>query len=487
LYKKDKFNIMACLLPGARYNLLSQLTLIKNILWVIYQVKVIIIGAGKVGFSIAKLLSDEGHDVVMIEQSVERQTILEENLDVQVVGGSGSSISVLKTAGILSTDMLLAVTEHDELNMVACLLAKKYGVKTTIARVRNPEYLEVMDFSFKEAMGIDIIINPERVTAMEIAQIIQHPEALNVDYYALGKVQMVELEIEQGSPIIGKKVKELTTKVPYNIIFIERQQKIIVPRGDDILVEGDHINIIARADQMKEVERILGFRTPQVEHITILGGGRTGYYLAQIMETMRPDLQIKIIEKDVERARQVSEKLNHSLVIQGDGSDYQLLEEENIGGSDMFIAVTNDDKINILCSLIATNLGVKKTLCQIKQTDIMPLVEQIGIDTILNPRLLTAGVVLKYIRQGDIISVTVFGDDRAEMLELLVQPGALVVNKKLHEIKFPRGSVVGAVMRDEHVIIPDGNFLIKPCDRLMVFSILEDIHKIERLFLSGGK
>ncbi len=447
--------------------------------------KAIIIGAGKVGFSIAQLLSTEDHDVVIIEQSPERQEILEETLDVQVIGGSGSSTSVLEAAGVRSTDMLLAVTEFDELNMVACLLGKKYGVKTTVARVRNPEYLEVKNFDFKEAIGIDLIINPERVTALEIAKIVGHPEAMNVDYYAMGKVQMVELEIKKQSPLVGKKIKELDTALPYNIVCIEHQQKILVPRGDDVLHAGDHIHLMTQTSEMREVEKMLGFQTPRVEHITILGGGRTGYYLAQILEHNRPELQIKIIEKDPLRARQISAKLKHTLVIQGDGSDYQLLQEESIGSSDLFIAVTDDDKINVLCSLIAGNLGVKKAVCQVKRTDIVPLAEQIGIDTILSPRLLTAGVILKYLRRGDIISVTVFDDDRAEMLELLAQPGSTAVNKELRHIRFPSGSVIGAVMRDDKVIVPDGNFRIKAHDRLMVFSMLKSIHKIERLFVRG--
>ena len=447
--------------------------------------KAIIIGAGKVGFSIAQLLSKEDHDVVIIEQSSERQEILEETLDVQVIGGSGSSTSVLEAAGVRSADMLLAVTEHDELNMVSCLLGKKYGVKTTVARVRNPEYLEVRDFDFKEAIGIDLIINPERVTALEIAKIVSHPEAMNVDFYAMGKVQMLELEIKKESPLVGKKIKELDTAIPYNIVCIEHQQKILVPWGEDILHEGDRIHLMARTNEMREVEKMLGFHTPRVEHITIMGGGRTGYYLAQILEQKRPELQIKIIEKDLMRARQISAKLKHTLVIHGDGSDYQLLQEESIGSSDLFVAVTDDDKINVLCSLIASNLGVKKAICQVKRTDIMPLVEQIGIDTILSPRMLTAGVILKYLRRGDIISVTVFGDDRAEMLELLAQPGSSAVNKELRHIRFPSGSVIGAVMRDERVIIPDGTFQIKAHDRLMVFSMLKSIHKIERLFARG--
>jgi K+ transport systems, NAD-binding component len=244
---------------------------------------------------------------------------------------------------------------------------------------------------------------------------------------------------------------------------------------------------MARASDMNSVERLLGFHSRKVEQVTILGGGRTGFYLAQILETSQPSIRIKIIEKDLSRANKISQRLKHTLVINGDGSDYQLLGEENIAVSDIFVAVTDDDKINLLCSLIASNLGVKKTICQVKRTEVLPLAEQVGIDTILNPRILTAGAILKYMRVGDIISVTLFGEERAEMLELVVQPGAVVLNKRLREIKFPRGSMVGAVLRDNTVIIPDGAFKFAVHDRLIVFSLLKSIHKIEHLFKNGGR
>lgn len=448
---------------------------------------VIVIGAGKVGFSMAQLLSDEGNDVVVIEQSQERQQLLEEALDVQVIYGSGSSTSALEAAGVHKADMLIAVTEYDELNMIACLLAKKYGVKTTVARVRNPEYLEVKGFSLNETLGIDLFINPERVTAKEIYKIVQNPEALSVDYYAEGKVQLIELEVDEDSRIKGKKLKELDSSIPYNIVAIVRDRKILVPSGDDVFRVADRVNILARTTDMPEVEKALGFHSRKIEHVTILGGGRTGCYLAQMLEASRTGVDIKIIEKDLSRARQIAQKLKHTLVIHGDGGDYEMLEEENIGHSDMFVAVTDDDKVNLLCCLIAQNLGVKKTICQIKRTDVMPLVEQIGIDAIVSPRMITAGAILKYIRSGDIISVTLFGEERAEMLELLAQPGAVAINKTLKSLDIPNGSVIGAVVRGDRVIIPDGNFVIDRHDRLMVFALPKSIHKVERLFLNGGR
>ncbi|HWQ76731.1 MAG TPA: Trk system potassium transporter TrkA [Syntrophomonas sp.] len=448
---------------------------------------VIIIGAGKVGFSMAQLLSDEGNDVVVIEQSQERQQLLEDTLDVKVIYGSGSSTSVLESAGVRNANMLIAVTEFDELNMIACLLAKKYGVRTTVARVRNPEYLEVKGFSLNETLGVDLFINPERVTAKEIYKIIKNPESLSVEYYAKGKVQLIELEIGEDSPIKGKRLRELQIPVPFNIVAIVREHRTLVPGGDDIFQLHDRINIVARTAEMLEVEKALSFRTRRIERVTILGGGRTGCYLAQMLEASHPVIDIKIIEKDLLRARQVAEKLKNTLVIHGDGGDYEVLEEENIGRSDMFVAVTDDDKVNLLCCLIVQNLGVKKTVCQMKRTDVMPLVEQIGIDAVVSPRLITAGAILKYIRSGDIISVTLVGEERAEMLELLVQSGAAAIGKKLRDIDIPNNAVVGAVMRDDRVIIPDGNFAINAYDRLMIFALPKCIHKIEKLFLNRGR
>ena len=435
----------------------------------------------------AQLLSDEGNDVVIIEQSPERQQLLEEALDVQVIYGSGSSTSVLEAAGVRSADMLIAVTEYDELNMIACLLAKKYGIKTTVARVRNPEYLEVKGFSLNETLGIDLFINPERVTAKEIYKIVKNPEALSVEYYADGKVQLNELEIDEASHLKGKKLKELNSTIPYNIVAIVRDRKMLMPSGDDVLQEEDRINIMARTADMPEVEKVMGFHSRKIEHVTILGGGRTGCYLAQMLEASRAGINIKIIERDLSRARQIAQKLKNTMVIHGDGGDYEMLEEENIGHSDMFVAVTDDDKVNLLCCLIAQNLGVKKTICQIKRTDVMPLVEQIGIDAVVSPRIITAGAILKYIRSGDIISVTLFGEERAEMLELLAQPGAVAVNKTLKSLDMPNGALIGAVMRQDRVIIPDGNFIINPHDRLMVFALPRNIHKVEKLFRNGGR
>ena len=448
--------------------------------------KCIIIGAGKVGFSIAQLLSTEDHDVTVIEFDSERANLIDDALDVKVINGSGSSWRTLEKGGVKYADMVVAVTEFDELNMIACLLAKQYGVKTTVARVRNPEYIETPYFSPESLLGIDLIINPERVTALEISKLVKNPAALNVEYYAQGRVQLMELPVEEGSFMAGKPIRSLNTS-HFVIVAITRKHTMIVPGGDEVITAGDHIYIMANTAEMPQVLQSLGIIHKKNEHITILGAGRTGTYLAHILEEQKLPASIKIIERDPKRAREASIKLQRSLVINGDGSDLDLLENENIGQSDLFVALTNDDKLNLLSSLIAQNLGVNKTIAKINRSDIMPLMQQIGIDVVLSPRILTAGVILKYIRRGDIISVTVLGEDRAEMIELVAQPGSIAVGKELRKIHFPRGSIVGAIVRNEKVIIPSGNDVIQSCDHLIMFCLAKSIHKMEKLFINGGQ
>lgn len=448
--------------------------------------KTIIIGAGKVGYSIAQLLASENQDVVVIEQDEERLRIVDESLDVQVVLGSGSSPAILEAAGVREAAMLIAVTEMDELNMIACLLAKQYGVKTTVARVRNTEYMETPIFSPEALLGVDLIINPERVTAQEISKIVRNPESLSVEYYADGRVQMVEIEIPKDSCLDGVKLKELDTS-SFVIVSIIRQHRTIVPAGNDSLFSGDKVYIMARTNEMSSVLSSLGIKPKKVDSITILGAGRTGLYLAKIIERARWPISIKIIEKSVSQARKAENALKNALIINGDGSDLELLRDENIGETDLFVSVTDDDRLNILSSLIVKSLGVKITVCKVKRSDLMPLVDQIGIDITMSPRMLTAGAILKYIRRGDIVSVTVMGEEMAEMLELVAQPGSIAAGKKLSKIKFPSGSVLGAIVRENQVIIPSGEHEIKPFDHLMVFSISKSIPKVEKLFLNNAK
>ncbi|NLT94729.1 MAG: Trk system potassium transporter TrkA [Clostridia bacterium] len=442
--------------------------------------RAIIIGAGKVGFNIGQILSNENHDVVIIEKDEERCKIVQENLDVQVINGTGASSQVLEEADIKNADLLIAVTEYDELNMIACILAKQYGVPRTIARVRNPEYADNNLLTKSSVLGIDLLINPEKVTAWEISQLIDVPEALDVEYYADGKIQMLELEIDDTAPVINKHLKDLNIPYRFVIVAILRDEKMIIPRGNDIIKKGDIIFLLAKTTDMVDIEKYMGKKRAKTKNVMILGGGRIGYYLAKLLEAKR--MNVKIIEKKLERCKEISKSLDTTLVLHGDGSDIDLLKEEGAGQVDAFVALTEDDKLNLLVSLLAKHLGVKKTIAQIRRSDYLPLVERVGIDVAVSPRLITASAILKFIRRGHIISVSLLSGDKAEMIELAVSEDSKVVNKYLRDLNFPTGAIIGSIYRDHDVFIPTGSDYILPNDRVVVFALPKAIHKVEAFF-----
>lgn len=442
-------------------------------------------GAGKVGFNLAQMLSSE-HDVLVIEKNDERREIIGELLDIQTLNGNGASPAVLREANIRGADMLIAVTEMDEINMVACMVAKQFGVPRTVARVRNPEYTEGphTDISYAN-LGIDMVINPEQVTAREIAKLIEVPEALNVEYYAEGRIQMVEVKIGPQAPVIGKKLKELNIPNQCLIACILRNNSMTVARGEDMIQNGDLVFIIVRTRDTVMVEKIIGKQMGRTRSITILGAGRTSYYLTDYLLKKKFD-SVKVIEKDRTMAKYFAQRMPEALIINGDGTDPALLNEENIGKSDVFVAITDDDKINLLVSLLAKNLGVKKTITQVRRSDYSTLIEQVGIDIAISPRLLTAEAILRFIRRGNIVSVTLLEGDKAEVLELIVPFRSRVANRSLRQINLPMGTLVGAIRRKDEVIIPRGSDIIKPGDQVMVFTLPQYVSTIEKFFQNNG-
>jgi len=442
--------------------------------------KAIIIGAGKVGFSIAQMLSHEGHDVVVIDLNRERLNTIDEHLDVQVINGNGASVSVLTEAGVAEADLLAAVTELDELNIVSCIVARTLGVKRTIARVRNPEYVDLGNITQKEALGIDLIINPERVTAMEITKLVANAEAQVVEFFADGKIQMLELEVTPQTPVPNKALKELNCPHPFLVVAILREGKVIIPQGNDKIMLGDMVFVLAQTKDMQEVEKFFGQRRTKVENVVILGGGRIGYYLAQQLELRH--VNVKIIEKNLTRCQFLANNLNRALVIHGDGADLQLLEDENVGATDLFVSLTGDDKLNLLVSLLAKHLGTKKTIAQIRRSDYNPLVEKVGIDRVVSPRKLTAGAILGFVRKGKVVSVTLLDDAGAEISELIVPETYRFQGKALKEVSFPAGAIIGALVRDNKVIVPRGHDIIMPGDRVIVFALPSSSHRVEKFF-----
>ena len=440
--------------------------------------RAVIIGAGKIGYNIAETLSQEGHDVFVIEKDEERQQVVEENLDVQALLGNGADSRLLESIEIEKADLLIAVTENDELNMRSCMLAGQYGVKKTVARVRKPEYNRNNKLSSNPALNVDLLINPERVAAAEIAKIISVPEAVDVNYYAKGKITLLELRIEKGNPVVNCALKEIHGQYHFLVAAILREDTLIIPRGDDQILLGDRVFLIGRTDQMREIEKYLGFHRQTIHSVMLVGGSRVAFYLTQLLE--KRGLEVKIIEKDYKHCKFLAGQLNEAIILNGDGSDIDLLQDEGVQESDLFVALTEDDKLNILVSLMAKRLGAGRTIAQVRRSDYLPLIEAVGIDVAISPRLLTAEAVLRFVRNSEFLSINVLEKGSAEVYEIIVNSRMKrLINRPIKELGLPKGILIGARFRDNDAMIPSGNDVLLPGDRIIIFAAAAAVRKVE--------
>jgi len=447
--------------------------------------KIIIIGAGKVGCQIAKTLSSENHDVVIIEKDDMKRQSAQDNLDVLTILGNGANVRTLEEAGIKQTDMIIAVTSSDEANMIACMTAKQFGVPQKIARIRNPEYLYANALS-REKLGIDLTINPERATAKEIIKLLKSPiNVAQVQSFAGGKVQLFELKIEKGFPFINQQLKAITFKYPILVAAIFRNDKIIIPNGEERITAGDNLYILIKKDYFAGLNEIFNQKPLNMQNVMILGGSRIGIQTALILAKL--GINTKLIERDKERCEKIAEKLPHTLVINGDGTNIDLLKSEGIETIDGFVAVTGFDEDNLLVALLAKHLGTKKVIAKVDRTNYIPILEKIGVDAVVNPRMTTASAILRFIRKGKIISLTLLKEGEAEVIELIVSPYSKIINKPLKKANLPQNSIIGAIVRKDEVIIPHGNDIIQPEDKIIIFALSSDIKKIEKIFDSGKK
>ena len=443
--------------------------------------RIAIIGAGKVGYQLVESLVKENHDILVVDTNQDVLDKINDNFDVLTKRGNGISSSLLKGLGIEGWDLFIAVTDSDEANIVACITSKKLGVKTAIARVRNPEYVVELDF-MRSSLGIDYIINPEYATACEIIRLLLNTYASYAADFAKGQVRMSEIIIESASVFAGKQIKDL--KLPPGVVItaITRSGEVIIPNGFDYIMPDDTLYIMGEKSVVDRVAKNAGAHivNNRVKNVMIIGGGRIGYYLAKGLEHL--DINVKIIEQDLERCKELAEGLDNALVLHGDGTDLTLLKAENIEGMDAFLAVTGYDEENLMVSVLAKRMGAKKVIAKVSRSNYTSVLETIGIDNAVSPKLITASDILRIVRGGSIVSISLLIGGRAEVLEIIPQEGAPILDKPLKELGIPKGIIIGAILRHGKVIIPNGDAVIKASDRVIVFTLDSRVDKVTKLF-----
>ena len=449
--------------------------------------KIIIVGAGEVGFHIAQRLSEENQDVVLIDQNPEQIKRVADNLDVQAFLGSGTSPRILKDTGIGEADMLLATTDSDEVNLISCLIAKNlnpYLIK--VARLRNEEYVNELPLILdKDHLGIDHVINPQSEMVRSIRRLMEIPGAAEVIDFVEGRVKLIGVLVDKKSPFAGRKLLSFTKAegdILVGAIIRTRPNlpgQVIIPHGNDSILADDLVYLVARRQELDQTLALFGIKEKSLRRVIIIGAGQTGQALARVMDRAR--IGTKIIEKDEALCAQLSAGLSNVIVINGDGTDKELLEEEHIGNADFLVAITGDEESNILISLLAKGLGTRKTITRVSKLSYLPLMSAIGIDTVVSPRLAAVRAILQYIRPGKILSVAPLKGEHAEAIEAEALETSDIVNKPLHKIKIPKGVIIGAIFRENEIIIPRGDTVIIPGDRLIIFALQQMLPKLEKL------
>ncbi|CAD7781026.1 Trk system potassium uptake protein TrkA [Candidatus Methanoperedenaceae archaeon GB37] len=441
---------------------------------------IIIVGAGEVGFHIAHKLSRE-NDIVIVEKKPEKIKYISEHLDVGAVLGSGSNPAVLEEAGIKSADMLIAVTDSDETNILACLVANFISPHISKAsRIRNPEFIRYENLLGRSFLNIDLIINPELEAVKSILKLLEVPGASDVVDFAGELVRIIGIKVD-WEQLVGIKLKDLEKKVSHKllIVAIVRNGQLIIPTGEDKILLNDLIYVISKGEKTCHILEAFGKETKPITKVLIVGGGIVGVTLA--FELEKRGIQTKIIEKNPEHCAYLVEKLEKTTVLEGNGTDLTILREENIQELDYVITVTGEEEQNVMISLLAKALGAKRTLTRINKTSYLPIISAIGLDNIVSPALSAVSALLKHMFQKKVLSVMPLGED-LQAIEVMTTTVSNIIEKPLKKLKFPKGTIVGAIVRNKNVIIPSGETVILPEDRVVIFSTTEAIPKVEKFW-----
>lgn len=447
--------------------------------------KIIIAGAGEVGFHLAKLLSYESQEITLIDTDKESLAYADTHLDIKVIRGDATSIAILKEGYVDNCDLFIAVTASETTNITACVLAKQLGAKKTIARITNTEFISHKDEVGFTKFGIDELISPESLAASEIELSLKQSSFNDTYEFEQGALTMVGLTLSSSASFVGKTVKEAAKIFPeihFVPIAIQRfgTQYTIIPRGDTQFRRGDNVVFITSEGGAEELCTMTGKSNSEIKNVMILGGSEIGYKSARDLSDK--GFNVKLFEANKERAFDIADDLPNVLVIQSDGRNVDVLDEENIADMDAFIAVGDNSETNIMSCLMAKSKGVKKSIALVENMDYFELSHSVGIETLINKKLLAANNIFRYIRKGEVVAMTKLSNMNAELLEFEVKATSSICNKYIRKIDFPRSAIIGGVIRDDKGVIALGDFKIQEGDKVVVCSLLQSIKGVEKLF-----
>ncbi len=444
--------------------------------------KIVIAGAGEVGTHLAKLLSIESHEIVVIDTDIERLNNLDSHLEVITINGSSVSPETLQNAQVKGSDLFIAVTPTQEMNITSAILSKKLGAKKTIARIDTPEYLHHATREIFQSLGIDSLIYPEQLAAEEVVALLNQSGTRGVVDFSGGMLSLVVLSLDDQAPVLNKTLEEasrMSADLDYRAVAITRNGRTLIPRGHDRFQLNDKVYVITNNAGLQRLLKFSGKVNVPIRNVMIIGGSRIGTRIAKELETR---CNVKLIEIDRDKSFRLADELANTMVIRGNGSEIDLLIEEGIKEMDAFIAVTGNSETNILTCLQARKLKVKKTIAEVENVEYIRLAENIGIDSMINKKFIAASHIFGFTMNAQVSSVKCLTGTEAELIEIIAKPGTRIVKAPLKDLDFPEQAIIGGVIRDRTGFIARGATEIKPNDRVILFSMPSAIPKVEKFF-----
>ena len=447
--------------------------------------KIVIAGAGEVGCHLAKMLSEGYHEITIIDNDEERLALVSESMDVLTVQGNPTSIKILKSAGVDKADLFVAVTpaKAQDVNLVAAIIAKKMGAKKVTARINDAEYLNYDNKLMFTEMGIDLLFYPEKIAASEIGDLLKQSDVSEFVDFARGQLQMIVFRIDEGSKMLNKTSADFpyeADSLPFRVVAITRSGETLIPHSDTLFKRGDMLYVVSKREYVDELMSWSGKQYLDIKRLTILGGGRIGEMVAAQFEKTAEF--VKIIEINRERCEVLSENLDRTLVINGDGRNSDFLYEEDVKSCDAFVAVTSSSETNILACVAAKKMGVAKTIAEVENIEYIKLAEGMGVDAVINKKIITAGRIFRFTMSNKVRTVKVMGGSDAEVIEYIVNPDSQITKAPVADLNFPHDAIIGGIIRGNETIIATGQTRIKPYDRVVIFALPTALGRIEKLF-----